>query len=92
MKNPKLLAFIVVAAIAFVGALIYNSMSYARYRVEVCMQYRGQTSCKTALGGNEEIAMRSALDGACAMISSGMTDSMACTGSRPVSVKWISGK
>ncbi len=92
MKNRKLMVFIVLAAIGFVGALIYNSMSYAKYRVEVCMEYRGQKNCRTALGGNEDIAMRSAIDNACAQISSGMTDSMACTGSQPVSVKWLSGK
>lgn len=92
MKNPKLVAFIVLAAIGFVGALIYNTMSYSRYRVEVCMEYQGRKSCRTAMGGNEEIALRSAIDNACAMISSGMTDSMGCSGSRPVSVKWLSGK
>ncbi|WP_031497733.1 hypothetical protein [Bryobacter aggregatus] len=92
MKNPKLVVGIIVGAIAFLGALIYNTMSYSQYRVEVCMEYQGRKNCRTALGASEELAVRAATDNACAMIASGMTDSMACTGSQPVSVKWLNRK
>jgi len=92
MKNLKWGVLIALGAIAFIGLLFYNSMSYGQYRVEVCMEFNGQTNCRTALGANEELALRAAVDLACATISSGMTDSMACSGKRPQSIKWLKGK
>lgn len=79
-------------AVGFFALLYYNTVSYNQYRVEVCMEFQGQTNCRTAQGSSEEAALRTAVDNACAMISSGMTDSMACSSSRPQSVKWLKGK
>lgn len=92
MKNLKWGIMIAIGAVAFILLLFKNSMSYGQYRVEVCMEFRGQTNCRTALGANEELALRAATDLACATISSGMTDSMACSGKRPQSIKWLKGK
>jgi hypothetical protein len=92
MKNLKWGLMIALAAIAFIAALFYNSMSYSQFRVEVCMEFAGRTNCRTALGATEELALRTAVDNACATISSGMTDSMACSGKQPQSIKWLKGK
>lgn len=82
----------IVGTILFFGGLYYNTVSFNSYRVEVCMEFRGRTDCRTAQGASEEAALRTAIDNACALISSGMTDSMACTSSRPKSVRWLSRK
>jgi hypothetical protein len=37
-------------------------------------------------------ARRTAQENACAFISSGVTDSMQCGNTQPISVKWLSGK
>jgi len=79
----------VVAAIAFI---VYSSMSVAQYRVEVCMTYQGQNSCRTASADSQEHALRSATSNACALIASGVTDTMACERAEPSSVKWLSKK
>lgn len=92
MKNLKWGILIALGAVAFIGLLFYNSMSYGQYRVEVCMDFEGRQNCRTALGATEELALRSAVDLACATISSGMTNSMACSATRPTSVKWLKGK
>lgn len=92
MKNLKWGIAIVLGAVAFIGLLFYNSMSYGQFRVEVCMEFNGQTNCRTALGATEELALRAAVDLACATISSGMTDSMACSSRQPKSIKWLKGK
>jgi hypothetical protein len=42
-----------------------------------------------ASGTTREQAVRTATDNACALIASGMTESMACTSAPPVSVKWL---
>ncbi len=92
--NRKLLWTIgsLLGAILFFAALYYNTVSFNSYRVEVCMEFRGRTDCRTAQGASEEAALRTAIDNACALISSGMTDSMAFTSSQPKSVRWLSRK
>ena len=92
MKNLKWGIAIAIGALAFIGVLFYNSMSYQQFRVEVCMEFNGKTNCRTALGSTEEVALRAGVDLACATISGGMTDSMACTSKQPQSVKWLKGK
>lgn len=87
--NKRLVLMIVVAAIAFVGALVYNTLSYQQYRVEVCMEFQGRTNCRTALGKTQEVALRTATENACATIASGMTESMACDRTPPKSVRWL---
>ncbi len=87
--NKKFALIIAFAAVGFIGALIYNTMSYSQHRVEVCMEFEGRTDCRTALGSTKELALRTAIDNACALIASGMTQSIACTNTPPKSVKWL---
>ncbi len=72
-----------------VAALIRSTMSLAKYRVEVCMDYNGRSSCRTAAGSTEEFALRSATNNACALIASGVTDSMGCERTTPRTVTWL---
>jgi len=70
----------------FFGYVIYSSMGLDQFRSEVCMEFRGQTACATAAGTTAQEAQRTATDTACAQISSGVTDSIACSQSPPKSV------
>lgn len=70
----------------FFGYVIYSSMGLDQFRCEVCMEFRGQTACATAAGTTPQEAQRTATDTACAQISSGVTDSIACSQSVPKSV------
>ena len=72
-----------------VGALYYSTISLAKHRVEVCMEFNGMTSCRTASGSTEEFALRTATTNACATISSGVTDSIACDQAKPNKVTWL---
>ena len=82
-----LLSIAVVALV--VTALVRSTMSLAQYRVEVCMDYQGRSSCRTAAGSTEEFALRTATGNACALIASGVTDSMGCERTTPRSVRWL---
>jgi hypothetical protein len=84
MKKPVLVGIAIVAVILFV--IIYSSFNLAKYRVEVCITFHGAMSCKTAAGSTEEFARRTATTNACAMIASGVTDSIACENTPPTSV------
>ena len=66
--------------------------SASKYRCEVCVEFQGRTQCRTAAAATEMQARRTAQENACALISSGVTDSMQCGNSQPVSVKWLSAK
>jgi hypothetical protein len=87
MKKPVILG--IVFAIFIVAFLIYTSFGNRRFHVEVCMSYGGRQSCRKASAATKENALRSATDNACAQISSGVTATMVCTTSQPVSVRWL---
>ena len=78
---------ILAAVVVFIGLLAYMSMGLRQVRVEVCVGFQGHQNCRTAAGPTEEQAIRTATDNACATISSGMTESMTCGRTPPLSVK-----
>jgi hypothetical protein len=93
VKKSVLLGIAFVVAV--IGAVVYTTMSASssRYRVEVCVEFQGRSRCATAAAATEQGALRTAQENACAVISSGVTDSMQCGNyTKPVSVKWLSGK
>ncbi len=88
--NPRKLAFLAVTGfLLLAGIMTWMMLSGRRHRVEVCMEYRGQTACRTAAGPTREEAIRTAADNACALLASGMTDSMQCGRTQPKSVRDI---
>jgi hypothetical protein len=84
LKKPVLVGILIVAVI--LGVIIYSSFNLAKYRVEVCMSFHNATNCRTAAGSTEEFARRTAITNACAAIASGVTDSIACENTPPISV------
>jgi hypothetical protein len=75
--------------LVFLGVVVYSSMGLKRYRVEACMEFEGRTACRTASAATEEQARRTAIENACALIASGMTESVACSSSRPRSIRRV---
>jgi hypothetical protein len=61
----------------------------AAHRVEVCMQFNGETNCRTASGSTKEFAERTAISNACAGIASGVTETIKCEHQEPVKEKWF---
>ena len=79
----------VVLVLAF---LVYSSMHIAKYRVEVCVAFKGRNDCRTASADTEDHALRSAHSNACALLVSGVTEVMQCEQATPTSVKWLKTK
>jgi hypothetical protein len=83
----------VVLGIAFVvavlAAVVISTMQMKGYRVEVCKQYQGRSVCRTASAATEQQALRAATENACALISSGVTDTIQCQATDPVRVTWL---
>lgn len=87
MKKAALIGIVFVLVV--IAAIYYSTANLAAHRVEVCMEFKGLTSCRTASGATEQFALRTATTNACATISSGVTDSIACDQSTPKKVTWL---
>jgi hypothetical protein len=81
--------YFIIGGIAFLGLLVYLTLGQKHYRVEVCMEYLGRKDCRISSAATKQQAQRTATENACGVIASGMTDSMACANTPPVSVKWL---
>jgi cytochrome c oxidase assembly protein Cox11 len=86
MRREVILGLVV--AVAIVVALTYSSMQLRQHTCRVCTTYNGQTNCATASGATKEEAMRTATTTACAPISNGMTQTIQCGNTAPISVEW----
>lgn len=84
MKKAKVLATL--GFVLLLAYIIYSSMGLSQVRCEVCITFRGRTECRTAQGTNAEEAQRTATSVACTLLSSGMTDSIACGNTPPAKV------
>jgi hypothetical protein len=82
VRNKVLL--VVSAFVLFIAYLIYSSVTPAQVSCEVCINFRGRTGCGSARGVDANEAQRTATDVACASISSGVTDSIACGNTPPI--------
>jgi hypothetical protein len=90
--KKKGLWIVLVFAIAFAAIMYTSTRNLSRHRVEVCMEFNGQSVCRTASAATREQAQRTATDNACAQLASGMTQSMQCTNTPPAKVTWLGGK
>jgi len=75
------------ALLAFMALVVYRSLHVAGVRCEVCITYNGRSQCRTVDGPTEDEARQAATTNACAHISSGVTDSMACGRTPPTRVE-----
>ena len=69
------------AAVTLVGigaVVILSSLNVGNVRCEVCVSFRGREACRSVEAATEEEARRGARDNACALVSSGVTDTLAC--------------
>jgi len=87
MKKPVLIGILLFAAL--IALIAYSSLGMASHRVEVCMEFNGGKSCRTASGSTEAFALRTAISNACAGVASGVTDSIACEQKAPSKVNWL---
>jgi len=71
-----LLIFIIVVGV--VGVITYQMIGLAKVECELCIEFKSQKHCPTALGATHEEALDEAHRNACAILSSGVTEVLAC--------------
>ena len=74
--------------LAVFGALVYSTLDLQGYSCEVCITFNGRQNCAKASGTSREEAQRTATDTACAPITGGMSETIACSNTAPDSVNW----
>ena len=83
MKWTSWLAGVVL--IAIMGFVVWSSFQVGGVRCEVCIAFGGRQACRAVDGATEEDAQTAARTNACALIASGVTETMACERTPPVS-------
>ena len=82
----RVLAGVLLGAV-FVAALIYATLSEAQVECEVCMDFQGASVCRTASAADRDASVRGAVMTACAVLSGGVTQGLACDRTPPRSVR-----
>ena len=67
--------------------IVYSTLRLGGTSCEVCVEFQGRTQCRKAQGAARAEAIRTATENACAFISAGVTDSIACGNTTPKSVR-----
>ena len=76
MKWTSWLAAAVLTAI--VAVVVVSSLRVADVRCEVCVSFAGREACRSVEAATEDEARRGAHSNACALLASGVTDTLAC--------------
>ena len=87
MKKRSRTVALIVAIVVFAVAIIMGSMRTVQAECELCVSYRGQTYCRRGSGADEAEARAAAQKAACALLASGMNESIACGNTPPTNVQ-----
>jgi hypothetical protein len=66
-----------------VATVVYSSFHVDDFQCEVCIAFQGREACRTVKAKTEEEALRGAISNTCALLSSGVTDTLRCERTRP---------
>ena len=72
---------------AFVALLASALMREAQVECEVCIDFEGKRACRTNRAVDRDSAITGATYTACAVLSSGVTSGLQCTGTPPSSLR-----
>ena len=76
----------VVFGVAILGLLLYLSFGFSQYSCEVCIEFKGQTKCRTAAGADRQTAISTGRDNACAFLVNSKTDGFLCGQTTPAKI------
>lgn len=79
----KNLVAAVVVLVPIAAFVVYSSFQVSAVECEVCMRFEGREMCRAASAASRDEALRSATDNACALLTSGMTNTIHCHQTEP---------
>jgi hypothetical protein len=80
-RNLSATIVMLVPVVAFV---VYSSFQVSAVECRVCMRFEGRETCRTVNAAKREEALRGATDNACALLTSGMTNTIRCQQTDPI--------
>jgi hypothetical protein len=81
MKWTSWLALAVLLAVG--GLVVASSLRLSGVRCELCVEFGGRQACRAVDGATEAEARAAAQTNACALLASGVTETMACERTTP---------
>ena len=76
MKSTSWVAAAVLLAVG--GFVVYSSLGVGGVRCEVCIEFDGRSACRAVDAASEAEATAAARTNACAQLTSGVTNMLAC--------------
>lgn len=83
---PRVIIGLVLAAV-FIAVLVRALSQQANVECEVCIDYNGNSACRTNLAIDRERALLGATSSVCAIIGRGVTQGIQCSNTPPSSVR-----
>mgnify|MGYP001581567455 CR=1 FL=1 len=71
------------ALLGIIAVVVLSSLNVGGIRCEVCVDFNGRQACRAVDGDTESDAHMAAINNACALIASGVTDTVACQRTPP---------
>ena len=87
MPRSRNLVAALVVLVPVVAVVVFSTLQVGAHECEVCMSFEGREICRTVAASTEEDARRGAVDNACALLTSGMTNTLRCSRTPPTSVR-----
>jgi hypothetical protein len=78
-----------IGAVVLFGILIHSTLQATSAEYEVCMAFKGRSHCASATGTSSSVAIRSAQEIDCQMLSNGRDETMVCLDTQPSSVREV---
>ncbi|MGH7788726.1 MAG: hypothetical protein ACRERC_17785 [Candidatus Binatia bacterium] len=83
-RHPWRNAIVTLGFLLPIGAfVVWSSFQVSDFECEVCMAFEGRDVCRTVTGKTELEGLRTGIDNACALLASGVTDSLRCQRTTP---------
>jgi hypothetical protein len=69
--------------VVLMAVVVYSSLQIGGVRCEVCIQFEGREVCRAVDGTTEAEALSAATTNVCALLTSGVTNTLACERTPP---------
>jgi hypothetical protein len=79
-------AFSLIFGLIVVALVVYSLQGVDEVTCEVCVTFKGKTECRVGQGRTKEDAIQQAQTSACAVMTNGMDEVVACGRIQPTSV------
>ena len=82
--RPRPILAVVAILVPLIAYIVWSSFQVSAWACEVCMGFEGRETCRTVTGATRREVLRTGIDNACALLTSGMTRTLRCSRTPPL--------